>query len=71
MTIKVKDQKKESVYTAQVTCTMTDRKNALAAIDEVIAKNQAKELTLPTQHVESLKGIRAMLVELRPKDQAA
>jgi len=68
MAIKVREQTKESVYTARISCTVTDRKNAIAVCDSVLTKVEQKELVLTAEQCSSLRVIRDMMQELRPKD---
>lgn len=68
MAIKVREQTKESVYTARISCTVTDRKNAIATIDSVLAKVAQKELVLTPEQCSSLHTLKDMMQELRPKE---
>jgi hypothetical protein len=68
--MKVKNQRKEVVYTGDLTMSVPERKTAITALDTVVAKVKAKEITLPPESIGVLEDLSRCLLALRPVDPA-
>ena len=66
--MKMKNQRKEVVYTGDLTLSVPERKNGVAALEATIKKAKAKEINLPPEQIQVLEDLNKCLVALRPGD---
>lgn len=66
--MKVRNQRKEVVYTGDLTLSVPERKNAVAAIEATIKKAKTKEINLTVEQIQVLEDLLKCIVALRPVD---
>ena len=70
--MKLKNQRKEVVYSGNLSMSVPERKLGITALETVIAKVKAKEITLPPESLSVLTDLSRCLLELRPdRDEKA
>lgn len=66
--MKIKNQRKEVVYTGDLTLSVTERKNGIVALDTAIAKAKSKEINIAPESIAVLEDLSRCLLALRPSD---